>query len=84
MHKLPAQEFILKQIKPLVKIGKEGPDFLDARIDESGLDSLELMELVMAIEDQYSIKIDDAVFMDASISIGELINLVEQLVSSPE
>ena len=84
MHKLSAKEFILKEVSPLLRINKEGPECLDVRINESGLDSLELMELVMSIEDKYSIHIDDAMLMDASITIGEFVDLVEQLTGSPQ
>ena len=84
MQKDPVQHFILQQVKPLLKISTEGPDCLGLRIDESGIDSLELMELVMTIEAHYAVKIDDAVLMETALTIGELINRVEQLASSPE
>jgi acyl carrier protein len=84
MHKSSAKEFILKEIIPLLKINKEDLNCLDLRINESGLDSLELMELVMSIEDKYSVHIDDAILMNASITIGEFIDLVAQLTDSPE
>jgi len=44
-------------------------------LDETGLDSLELMEMIMAIEDKFEITIDDASLLGTH-TIGHLCELI--------
>ncbi len=54
---------ILKKVKEIVagQLGKEESEITDnaSFIDDLGADSLDTMELVLALEDEFSIKIED-------------------------
>ena len=50
-------------------------DFMTLSIDEAGLDSLELTELIMDVEDRFSVTIDDANLFGSS-TIDNLASLI--------
>ena len=56
------------------------PDELgQMRIDESGIESLELMELLMEVEDTYQIEISDSMISE-DLTINGLCELAESLI----
>jgi acyl carrier protein len=54
---------------------REGETIRGLSLDETGLDSLELMEMIMAIEDRFGITIDDAALLGTH-SIDALCDLI--------
>ena len=46
-------------------------------IEELGADSLDLVEIVMTIEEEFDIKIDDSVIEDLK-KVGDIITYIEQ------
>ena len=67
-HSMPAQPpeqtrqavlaFVCGRIQELGRVG-QAAEIAALRIDDTGIDSLELTELVMEIEDQFEVVVDD-------------------------
>lgn len=63
-------EFIRARICRVTHIG-ESVDVVNLKIDETGVDSLELTEMIMELEDYFSVTIDDSQ-LSGSTTISEL------------
>ena len=51
-------------------------DILDARIDELKIDSVDLFELVMKLEDRFDTRIDDSAAAEC-VSVRDFLSLVD-------
>lgn len=54
---------------------------LGTRIDETGIESLELLELLMLVEDHFEIVVDDSV-LRPELTVGELCGVISGLVGA--
>lgn len=66
--------YICKRFAELGRVSVAS-DILTLSIDEVGVDSLELTELIMDIEDRFSVVIDDA-NLSGSTKISSLVSLI--------
>jgi acyl carrier protein len=69
-----ALDYICARLAAMGNLG-DAKDMPSLKIDEIGIDSLELTELIMEIEDRYSVVIDDSVLSD-STTISELASYI--------
>lgn len=60
--------------------GTDQEKFLALGVDELGLDSLDRLELVMAIEDHFEITLDEDMVLGCK-TVGKLVWLVERTLS---
>lgn len=72
-------------IEKLQKIFEENLDVSDVKIsldthivNDLNADSLDVVELVMAIEDEFSVSIDDA-YVDKMETVGDVVNHLKTL-----
>lgn len=79
--KVTPKDFILDSLEPLIRRNVSKVDYPQLRIDETGIDSLELMELVMTVEDKFGIQIDDGMITN-NITIAEFCRQAEELFSA--
>lgn len=56
--------------------------FLELRIDETGIESLEFMEFLMEVEEKYSINIADELITQ-EMTVNEFCQLVDNLAIPP-
>ncbi len=75
--------FILNSLEPLIRRKLSRADQLELRLDETGIDSLELMELVMATEDRFGIQINDNMITER-ITVDEFCRLIEGLYTAQQ
>ena len=71
-------EILGKVLKIIAKQtdNKYEPD-INSTLQDMGMDSLDVVELVMAIEDEFNIDIRDEV-LDSIVTIGNLVEVVEK------
>jgi acyl carrier protein len=71
---------MLEQIKPLIAEAlnlDEATITLEATLkDDLGIDSLDAVELIMELEDEFDVKIEDAE-AQAFVTIADIVNLLE-------
>lgn len=68
------EEYVLKLLKKKTKV-KVG---LDSKISSLGIDSLDLVEIVIEVEDKYKVSIDDAKLETlTSKTVSEIIKFFE-------
>ena len=73
-------EEIKKIIAQELNIKDESKITLDAKlIDDLGADSLDAVELIMAVEEQYNIKISDEVAQSIQ-TVGDIVRYAESIV----
>ena len=70
-------------LESLAELGGKAPQegvILDARLADTGLDSLDLMEWLDVIEEQCGIRVEDD-FVHAGTTVSDVIAFVEKLVA---
>lgn len=70
---------ILERIKPIVAEQfdvEEETITADTKFEEIGADSLDIVELVMALEEEFDIEIPDAAIEDIT-SVGDLVKFIK-------
>ncbi|MBP5550616.1 MAG: acyl carrier protein [Bacilli bacterium] len=73
-------EEIKKIIAQELNIKDESKITMDAKlIDDLGADSLDAVELIMAVEEQYNIKISDEVAQSIQ-TVGDIVRYAESIV----
>jgi acyl carrier protein len=80
MDKAEPAGYILEKIKELCPQNISDAELLQTRIIETGIDSLELMELIMEIEGEYNIEIADSQLSD-DLTVSRFCDLVTTLCS---
>ncbi len=75
------KDYILGRICKALNQGIDADALLAMPLDEAGLDSLELMELLNEIEDEYQIRFDDQAFGDGK-TVQDLVAYVSSMASS--
>ena len=73
-------DYICKRLAELGSISRAS-DILTLSIDEVGVDSLELTELIMDIEDRFSVVLDDS-SLSGSTKIFSLASLISTSITS--
>ena len=73
---MEALEIVKEAIKDRINIGSIN---YDDKLDELGLDSLDLVELIMALEEEFDIEIPDA---DAEkvVTVGDVVDYIKENV----
>ena len=67
-------------VRPFLKFHTGGPLTVDARLFDLGLDSMQAVELLFAIEDAYGIEIPDDMLRDATFeTLGSLWGAVAEV-----
>ena len=57
-------------------------EILNLKFSDVNIDSLEIMEMIIEIEDKFSIEVDDKMLIDREdSSIGEILSDISQLLS---
>lgn len=69
-----ALDYICARLAAMGNLG-DAKDIPGIKIDETGIDSLELTELIMEIEDKFSVEIDDSA-LSGSTTISELASFI--------
>lgn len=72
------QPFILARLMDITKNTLPEAVLLTSALDSTGIDSLELMELLLLIEDQFDVRIEDA-GLTSSTTVADLIAYVEAI-----
>ncbi len=75
------EAFILSRIQVLCPRSISAEELLATPIDQSGIESLELMELLMEIEDAYNIQIPDT-SIGEHMTVADLCGLTKTLLSA--
>ena len=78
MNKTEPASYILGKIKELSPQNIGDRELLKTRVIDTGIDSLELMELIMEIEGEYNIEIADSQLSD-DLTVGSFCDLVTTL-----
>lgn len=71
------QDFIVARLQEGESNPRSAEELLACRVEETGLDSLDLMHLIMAVEETYGISIDDGI-LRSGMTIAEFIAAVRQ------
>ena len=74
------QLIVLETLAELVGKAPHGGVILDARLADTGLDSLDLMEWLDVIEERCGIRVEDD-FVHAGTTVADVIAFVETLVA---
>jgi|LauGreDrversion2_6_1035139.scaffolds.fasta_scaffold01209_2 acyl carrier protein len=74
------QRIVLETLAELGGKAPQGGVILDARLADTGLDSLDLMEWLDVIEERCGIRVEDD-FVHAGTTIADVIAFVETLVA---
>ena len=74
------QRIVLDALAELGGKAPPGGVILDARLADTGLDSLDLMEWLDVIEEQCGIRVEDD-FVHAGTTVSDVIAFVEKLVA---
>ena len=61
----------------------DGPDDMDRPFSEIGLDSLDTMSLMLAVTEQFAIRIPDSE-IDAIQTLNELADVIQRKMAEPE
>ena len=67
----------------LTELGADGEVSREATFEELDVDSLDLVEVVKALEDRYEIQIADG-RLKSIATVGDAVNLVQELVREKE
>jgi acyl carrier protein len=67
--------YVCDRVRQMARLDEATGDITAMTIDSTGLDSLELMELLLEVEDRFKLQIDDS-GLTGSSSIQELCRLV--------
>lgn len=78
-----ARSFLLERLALLTDTDGASPEFLDAKLASTGLDSLDLMELFNEIEEAFDIRIDDD-SVSGQATIGQMIEFIEAKVADKQ
>lgn len=68
--------YVCEHIRMLGRVGSDA-SIAQLRIDDTGIDSLELTELIMAVEDTFAITIDDQL-LTGEMTISDLCVSIQQ------
>lgn len=71
-----ARAFMLEKLAGVTGLETSAPEFLDAKLGATGLDSLDLMELLNEVEEAFDIRIDDD-SVSAETTVNEMIAFIE-------
>lgn len=71
-----ARTFMLEKLAGLTDRDTSAPEFLEARLGATGLDSLDLMELFNEVEEAFDIRIDDD-SVSAETTVQQMITFIE-------
>ena len=71
------QDFIIARLQEGDSKPRSAAEILACRVEETGLDSLDLMHLIMAVEETYGISIDDGI-LRSGMTVAEFISAVRK------
>lgn len=76
------QEFVVARLQENDATPRNAADILATRVEETGLDSLDLMHLIMAVEETYNVSIDDGI-LRSGMTVADFIAAVRNCPPGP-
>ncbi|MBL9175272.1 MAG: acyl carrier protein [Verrucomicrobiales bacterium] len=71
------QDFVIARLQEGESSPRSAEQLLGCRFEDTGLDSLDLMHLIMAVEETYGISIDDGI-LRSGMTVAEFIAAVRK------
>ncbi|MBN8246869.1 MAG: acyl carrier protein [Verrucomicrobia bacterium] len=76
------QDFIVARLQEGESNPRSAAEILASRVEDTGLDSLDLMHLIMAVEETYGVSIDDGI-LRSGMTVAEFIAAVRKCPPGP-
>ncbi len=71
---------VLRVIEHQMGMSKDSVKLSDNFIDDIGCDSLDSVELVMAMEEEFGIEIDEAECISSNFTVKDAITLIDSII----